>query len=164
MVAFTTIVALLCAAWSDLATRRIPDSACIAIVAAGSVGRVMVGPAALAWSVGLSAILFWVLVLAHARGVLGGGDVKLLSATMIGLPPEASLHLLTATAISGGVLALLYLALRRLPDPAPRSSPTPPLRRVCTVERWRIRRHGPLPYGVAIAGGGVWTLLSHIGS
>jgi prepilin peptidase CpaA len=35
--------------------------------------------------------------------------------------------------------------------------------RIYGVERWRIRRRGPLPYGVAIAAGGVFTLLHVIG-
>jgi hypothetical protein len=36
--------------------------------------------------------------------------------------------------------------------------------RICRIESWRIRRHAPLPYGIAIAAGGVWTLLLNFGS
>ena len=33
-------------------------------------------------------------------------------------------------------------------------------RRVYAIERWRHLRHAPLPYGVAIACGGIWTIFS----
>jgi prepilin peptidase CpaA len=61
--------------------------------------------------------------------------------------------MLLATAIAGGVLALLQLGLRgRLAAPS-RPRPAGLLRRVLRCEAWRIRRGAPLPYGVAIAAG-----------
>ncbi len=158
------IAALARAAWSDLATRIIPNRACIAIVAAGTATRAMAGMAPLAWSLGVSVLLFCLLAAAHARGLLGGGDVKLISATAIALPPAGALLFLSATALAGGGLAAIHLLLRMLPPPAPNPAGTPLLHRVCAVERWRIRRHAPLPYGIAIAGGGCWALLSTLGS
>ena len=69
-----------------------------------------------------------------------------------------------ATALAGGVLVLLHLALRRLPAPTrcPPGAAGP--RRVWTIERWRVRRRGALPYGVAIACGGTWAILSGWGA
>ncbi|MDR3530616.1 MAG: prepilin peptidase [Rhodopila sp.] len=164
IIAALTITALAYAAWSDLATRILPNSTTLAIAAAGVAARAIAGPAALAWSIGLSVLLFFLLVFAHARGALGGGDVKLMSATTIGLAPLDSLHFLSATALAGGVLALLHLLGRRLPPPVPCPAGAPALRRVWRIERWRIRRHAPMPYGVAIAAGGAWALLSNLGS
>jgi prepilin peptidase CpaA len=158
------IPALAYAAWSDLIMRLIPNRACVVIATAGLIARSLAGAAPLAWSVGLAALLFCLLVAAHARGLLGGGDVKLISATAIGMPLTGSILFLSATALVGGVLAAIHLALRRLPPPALGSRGASPFRRICTVERWRIRRHAPLPYGIAIAGGGVWALLSNLGS
>jgi hypothetical protein len=34
---------------------------------------------------------------------------------------------------------------------------------VLSAERWRIARHGSLPYGVAIACGGIWVIVSQAG-
>lgn len=164
IIAALIIVALTYAAWSDLATRISPNRASIAIAVVGVATRAAAGPAALGWSVGLSCVLFSLLVVAHARGIVGGGDVKLISATTIGLPPQGSLHFLTAVALAGGVLAMIHLLLRRLPQSAPCPAGSPHFSRVCRIERWRVPRHAPMPYGVAIAAGGVWVLLSNLGS
>lgn len=158
------IAALANAAWSDLKTRIIPNRACGAIVAAGIAARAIVGAAPLAWSLGFSALLFGVLVAAHARGILGGGDVKLIAATAMALSPAGTVQFLVATALTGGGMAAAHLLLRYLPPPAPCSAGASLLNRVCTIERWRIRRHAPMPYGIAIASGGSWALLSTLGS
>lgn len=73
--------------------------------------------------------------------------------------------------LAGGVIGLGYLAAPRF---APRLQPaaarpplrTPPPRRLSArflaVEARRLRRGGPLPYGVAIAFGGILVLLKGI--
>lgn len=158
------VAALAYAAWSDLTTRIIPNRACVAILAAGITARAIAGATPLAWSLGFSALLFCILVAAHARGILGGGDVKLISATAIALPPAGAVLFLSATALAGGGLAAAHLLLRYLPPPSPCPAGAPLLSRVCAIERWRIRRHSPLPYGIAIASGGSWALLFTLGS
>ena len=150
------------AAWRDIATRTIPNGACLAIAALGLALRATEGWLALATSLAAAALLFLVLLFCHARGFLGGGDVKLLTALALGLPPLGSWNLVVATALAGGVLALIYLALHRVP--AARLSLPPraganALRRVLAVESWRIRSRGPMPYGVAIAIGAAIVLL-----
>ncbi len=79
---------LLLAAWCDLATRTIPDSVSIALAALGLLARVAadgLAPAAVSFLVaaGLFAAFVWL----HARGFIGGGDVKLISALAVGFPP-----------------------------------------------------------------------------
>jgi prepilin peptidase CpaA len=154
------IAALAWAAWSDLATRTIPDRASLALLAAGLAQRLTLGLEAAALSCLVALALLALLVAAHARGLLGGGDVKLMAAAAAGFPPPGILRFLTAMAIAGGCLALLHLALRRRAAP-PRRAPSPrgPLARVAAAESWRIRRRGPLPYGVAIACGAAWVIL-----
>jgi prepilin peptidase CpaA len=103
--------------------------------------------------------LFLLLLLAAMRGALGGGDVKLAAAMATGLSPAATWDFVFATVMIGGLLGLIYLAG---PHIAPRLRPiagAPLLRRILTVEAWRLRRRGPVPYGVAIAGGGIFVLL-----
>jgi len=159
------VVALLgCAAWSDLATRRIPDRISLAVAAVGPLAAIATGINALLWSVALAALVFVALACLHARGWLGGGDVKLSTAIVLGLPPSGCYQFFIVTVLAGGMLALLHLTLRLLPIPAACPAGAAVLRRVCTAERWRICRKGPLPYGIAIACGGAWAILSGIGS
>ncbi len=152
-----------CAALSDLATRTIPDQACIALALLGAGMRLYAGLAALAVSAGVAAGVFAVLVLVHARGALGGGDVKLIGAVALGLAPAQTYRFLVATILTGGLLGLLHLALRHAPPPARCKRPASSVHRIITAERWRIRRKGSLPYGIAIACGGAWVLLTGMG-
>ena len=173
LVAVATIGLLAVAAMSDLATRTIPDEACIALALLGCGARLLAGTAALAVSAGVAIGLFAVLVLAHARGALGGGDVKLAAAMALGLAPAQTYRFLVATVLAGGVLSLLHLILRRAPPPARLAVRSPEagrplrrasvIRRVIVAERWRIRRKGSLPYGIAIACGGAWVTLTGVG-
>jgi prepilin peptidase CpaA len=150
------------AAWNDVALRRIPNEAVIAVAGIGAGLRGAEGAAPLLLSLLGAAAVFALLLLPYARGWLGGGDVKLLTAIAIAVPPLETTQLLGATALAGGVLALLYLALRRAPAPAP--GPRRSIAgRVLAIERARIRRGGPLPYGVAIAVGTVAMFLGQGG-
>ncbi len=167
LLALLTVGLLAVAAVSDLATRTIPDEACIALALLGFGARLFAGVTAVAVSVVVAVALFALLVLAHARGALGGGDVKLAAAMAVGLAPAQTYRFVVATVIAGGVLSLLHLLLRRAPPPArsvTRSSTRASLaRRIVTIERWRIRRKGSLPYGIAIACGGAWVTLAGLG-
>ncbi|MGA3399357.1 MAG: prepilin peptidase [Acetobacteraceae bacterium] len=163
------VVALLVlAALADIATRTIPDTIAAAVAVLGMAARLRAGPSALALSVAAALVLFVLLVVLHARGLMGGGDVKLAAATCLGLSLQAVHPFVVVTAMAGGVLALLHLAGRwalrdvRRPLPAPRGASLP--RRIFSAERWRIARHGSLPYGVAIACGGIWAVLNGQGS
>ena len=157
------IALLAVAAWRDLATREIPDGICIAVAVVGLALRAGAGPGPMAWSLGLAALMFGALVALHALGGLGGGDVKLAAATVLGLPPVRVYHFVVITVLAGGALVLVHLALRLLPPAAACPAGASSLRRVWVVERWRVRRRGPLPYGVAIACGGAVAILSGIG-
>jgi prepilin peptidase CpaA len=111
----------------------------------------------------LALLLFILLVALYARGMMGGGDVKLAAATALGLSPGSQYGFVVVTALAGGVLALLHLVLRRAlrgarARPPPRGAGV--FQRVLAAERWRIARRGSLPYGVAIACGGIWAVLA----
>lgn len=143
----------------DIATRLIRNEICLALAFLGIVGQ-LAGPMQLGQSLIVAAILFLVLFVIYQRGMIGGGDVKLLIALAIGLPLTGVVELLTVTALAGGVLAAMHLMMRRLPHPKLAPAGSSLVRRVYAVERWRHLRHAPLPYGVAIACGGIWTILS----
>ena len=111
------------------------------------------------------AVLFAAFLPLHARGAFGGGDIKLITALAVGFAPSTTLDFLLSTVMAGGVLGLLYLSLRLLPQPSPlvpRPAAWPP-RRVVALERRRFSRRGPLPYAVAIAAGGILTLTKPFG-
>ncbi|WP_375166985.1 MULTISPECIES: prepilin peptidase [Bradyrhizobium] len=153
------ILLLLYVATIDIATRLISNEICLALAFLGIAAQLL-APMQLAQALIVVAILFLVLLVIYQRGMIGGGDVKLLVALAIGLPLTGVIQLLTATALAGGVLAALHLMMRRLPQPRLAPAGSSLIRRVYAVERWRHLRHAPLPYGVAIASGGIWTILS----
>ena len=156
---FLAILLLLYAATADIATRLIRNEICLALAVLGIAGQ-LASPMQLAQSLIVAAILFLLLFGIHQLGKMGGGDVKLLTALAVGLPLTGVMQLLTVTAIAGGVLALIHLTMRRLPYPRLAPAGSSLVRRVYAVERWRHLRHASLPYGVAIACGGIWTILS----
>jgi prepilin peptidase CpaA len=88
--------------------------------------------------IGVALLVFGLLALAFAAGMMGGGDVKLAAAAALWFPPLATVKLLVVMSVAGGVLTLLVLALHRA--------------------RRRLGRP-KIPYGVAIAAGG-WAILA----
>ncbi|MDA9437877.1 pilus assembly protein CpaA [Bradyrhizobium sp. CCBAU 51745] len=153
------ILLLLYVATIDLATRLIRNELCLALALLGIAAQLS-SPALLAQSLVSAAILFLLLLVVYMRGWMGGGDVKLLVALAVGLPLTGVIDLLTITALAGGILALVHLLMRLLPYPKLAPAGSSLARRVYAIERWRNLRHAPLPYGVAIACGGIWTVLS----
>ena len=154
------MLALLAAgAWQDIATRTIPDEVNALLFVVGSLARLAQGPQELLYS-GLSAMMLFLLCMSlYSRGLVGGGDVKLITACAIGLSPSDCYVFVVATALAGGILGITYLLFSRRLAPMRLAKRTSILKRVIAVETWRVRRRGPLPYGVAIAAGGAFVLL-----
>lgn len=155
----SVLALLLIAAWRDFATRTIPDTVSILIAALGILLRALQGPSALVVSAAAALLLFLVLLLLFARGFIGGGDVKIMTALAIALPPADSYRFVIITVMAGGVLGIAYLLLSFRPRRPSGTGPKSLLRRVAVIESWRIGRRGPLPYGIAIAAGGAFVLL-----
>jgi Flp pilus assembly protein protease CpaA len=153
------ILLLLYVATIDIATRLIRNEICVALALLGIASQ-QPNSMQVAESLITAAILFLLLLVVYTCGGIGGGDVKLLTALAIGFPPTGAIQLLTITVLAGGVLALAHLVMRLLPYPRLAPAGSSLARRVYAIERWRHLRHAPLPYGVAIACGGIWTILS----
>lgn len=84
----------------------------------------------MAWQAGVATGVFALFVAAYAAGQMGGGDVKLIGALALWLPPGAVLSMLLVMSLLGGALTILFL-----------------------LDRWR-RRTGEvpeIPYGIAIS-------------
>jgi len=94
-----------------------------------------------------------------AAGWMGGGDVKLMGAAAVLVPPPLVPMFVAALSIAGAVLALMYLAARPLMPAPARQRPRGLLARACRAEQWRISRGGPLPYACAIASGFLFVIL-----
>lgn len=161
IIPYAETLILLYVAFADVAARLISNKVCLLLALLAIVRLPFGEPQQLLASVYGAGVLFALLLIAHSRGYIGGGDVKLLTALSIGLSATSVIQFLTVTVLAGGVLALLHLMMRVLPYPALPPVGSSLARRVYAVERWRNLRHAPLPYGLAIACGGIWTVLSH---
>lgn len=132
-------IALLFAAFTDLRRRQIDNglNAAVALSAplfwwASGFGWPTIG-----LQLAVTAASFAVLCALFALRVMGGGDVKLLTALALWIRPEWFAQLLLIMALLGGVLTVLVVFWH-----------------VTLRQRDRI----VIPYGVAIAGAGLWIL------
>jgi prepilin peptidase CpaA len=143
--------ALVAAARADLTSYQIPNRYALAIALAfffiavdGGWHAAFLGLAAGAVTFGLGTVLF-------AKGWLGGGDVKLISAVALWVAPPLLAPFALITSLAGAILSIAMLTpLRRcLPAPPADLAPETGLRQ-------------PIPYGVAIAAGGLFVLLKRV--
>src|SRR5881394_4186490 len=106
-------------------------------------------PTALGMAVACAVVVFAVGAAAFAVGGLGGGDVKLFAAVSLFAGPPRLLDFLAVTALVGGVLGLAILAGAPIGRPA-----------MAEGGSLRTRLRSGLPYGPAIAAGGLWLVAS----
>jgi prepilin peptidase CpaA len=142
---------LLMAAWQDLRSMQIADGLSLGIAGAFAAWALagLAGGTLSFWSVALALAcaigVFALGALAFAAGVLGGGDVKLLAASSLFAGPALMLDFIATVALAGGLLGIAILAGAPIGSAAPTSDGT-----------LRTRLRGDLPYGPAIAAGGLW--------
>ncbi|MGO9545944.1 MAG: prepilin peptidase [Rhodomicrobium sp.] len=155
-----SLAALAGCAATDLRARIVPDEFAVLIAVCG----LALGLRFEAGQVGISLLaaigVFATLgVLAH-YGFIGGGDVKLISAVTLLVPPDRVGLLLIEIALAGGVLSCLYLAAGALLRAMPRFRAE--LRKIGSKSAFRkwVRREGtrvasgyPMPYALAVLGG-----------
>jgi prepilin peptidase CpaA len=154
---FVGLAVLSFAALHDLAFRTIPNWVPITLVLLGVLLRTASG-SLLFGLLGCLAV-FLAAAFCWRRGWLGGGDVKLLGACTMLVPPSQAVDLLLSVALAGGGLAVLYMLLARSLPLLVTSRPSGILRRICRVERYRMQRRSSLPYASAIAAGVLFVLL-----
>lgn len=91
--------------------RRIVPNKLVAVVAALGIALRLLAGGNLIWLSVITAVgVFLVLGFAARGGMIGGGDVKLISAATLLVAPLQVPNLLLAIAIVGGLLSLAYLA------------------------------------------------------
>jgi prepilin peptidase CpaA len=136
------------AAYTDVRSRRIPNALAVAVATLGVIRLILDGdPGAALDSVAVAAAIFAVGFLLFWRGLIGGGDVKLMAATGLLVGYHALSEFLVAMSLFGLVATLAVLAADRL-GAVPVAATHDPTRVRPTV-----------PYGVAIAASGILTLV-----
>ena len=149
-------VLLVGVAVQDIVARTVSDHTAVALSVTGLTMRFFDGTVVItgviAIAVFLAALACWY------RGWLGGGDVKLLGATMLLVPPPHQATVLVLMSLVGGAISVVYLVTRQWLRHPPGTRPSSFAGRVWRVEQWRLCRGGPIPYAVAIAAGAIGTL------
>jgi prepilin peptidase CpaA len=104
------------AAYTDVATRRIPNALAIALCVAGVAVHVTEGFAPVFAALALALAVMIVGTLIFSLGLIGGGDVKLVAAAAAALgSPGDVVALVLYTMLAGGIIALIFsLAQRRI--------------------------------------------------
>lgn len=150
------------AAYSDIRTLRISNSICIVVALLGLLrllvlsflsGDLATGLYTTLSSIGSAAIVLFIGLLLFARRLIGGGDVKLLAATVLLIEPHNLFPFFMMMSIFGALLAILMLALKHSPLPAylgPRFA------------AFAVTTKMMVPYGVAIGVAGSITLLAQL--
>lgn len=133
-------IALVIAAFTDLKSRRIANWLNLTIALGAPFFWWASGMSLwpdVAAQLGLTAAIFVVLSILFAMKAMGGGDVKLLTALALWIQPLVYLKLLIMMALLGGVLTIGF-------------------------GMWHVARRQreklAIPYGVAIALAGLWTI------
>jgi prepilin peptidase CpaA len=131
------------AAYRDVKTLKIPNLLAAAIAALGLFRLIVIGdPHAALYTVGAGLAVLLATFLLFWRGVLGGGDAKLMAATALLVGYHDLFRFLALMSVFGLLVTLAVLATARRPEPDSLA-----------------KRPLAVPYGVAIAGGALVTLL-----
>jgi len=137
------IALFVAAAYGDVRTLRIPNALVAAVAVLGVVRLIMIGDLSTALYTACASVVVLVLVfLLFWRGLVGGGDAKLITAATLLVGYHDLFHFLVLMSICGVLVTLAVLVTHR----SSAKQPQPKARLA-------------VPYGVAIAGGGIVTLL-----
>jgi prepilin peptidase CpaA len=154
------LFAIVC--WGDLKDRRIPNELSLGVAGLAAIRLLAAGNAVAAGYTLVAGFgVFAIAFLLFSRGLFGGGDAKLVTAVALLVGHSELLQFMLAMSLCGLGLTLLILAedrarrylgwSRRLTQPAPALDATASPAYGLTV-----------PYGVAIAAAGLWTLMNQI--
>lgn len=164
------VALLLLAALEDLRTRRIPNWLVIG-VAVVWLPWLFAGPGNEGWPAAslLALGAFLAGALLFSRGVLGGGDVKLITAVTLWAGLQHLALFTFVMSLTGGLLAVMSLVWQRfgwmvVPLLVPLQPTFGPLRPILRDRPAGAGEPDPvsLPYGIAIAAGGLAVALQHL--
>jgi prepilin peptidase CpaA len=156
-----SLIVLGVSAGIDLRDRLIRNEFVIALAVIGLAQGLASRPGMIWLSALVAVIVFFGLgILAHFR-IIGGGDLKLISAATLLVPPDRVGQLLIEIILAGGLLSCLYLAarygLKSLPAFRSAAAKVDTSRsgfaRMIRTECSRIAAGSPMPYALAVLGG-----------
>jgi prepilin peptidase CpaA len=156
-----SLIVLSLSAGADLKDRLIPNGFVIAVAAIGLGQSLVVRPGSAGLSLVAALVVFMGLgILAHYK-FIGGGDLKLISAATLLVPPDRVGLLLLYIALAGGALSCVYLAahfalkrIHSLQGAAMEGKPSVSgIGGMIKTERARILAGDSLPYALAVLGG-----------
>jgi len=135
-------------ACSDAIEFKIPNSASFGLAAFYPI-YVLTSPVAVnwPWSVAIALVIFIPGVLLFASGMVGGGDIKFLTAASLWAGPKMIIPMIVAMSLAGGLLALLIWGNRWFRQLRPAAHGD------ISLTTAAYAAHRRLPYGVAIAAG-----------
>lgn len=141
---------MLAAALSDFKNLRISNKLCLALAGLFPL-YVLTAPHEMAWiqHVGIAALVLVMGFGLFAMRLIGGGDIKMLSAAALWAGPKLIATLLIYTTLAGGALAIAFATAALLRALMKHQS--------LTDGAWH---KAPVPYGVAIACGGICALVT----
>lgn len=139
---------LIFAAVSDVATMKIPNWVSIALAAAFPIYALIAGMAwtEIGWHLAFGFAVLIVGYLLFQINVMGGGDAKLIAAASVWTGVGSFGAFALWTALAGGALAIILMFARKAVQPSDA--------RPAFVNRL-LKPRGGVPYGVAIAAGGL---------
>ena len=152
---FVSLGGLVLAAGYDLATFTIPNRVVAMVGLANTLAMVLAVPdiSTAAQYIATGLVVLLVGAVLFALRMWGAGDAKLLAAVSLAVGSKGLIVLGLWTALSGGGLALIFLVLRRLP-----------MLGKTRLGQWylpTLLANNGVPYGVAIAAGGIIAFASH---
>lgn len=172
--------------YGDWRNRRIPNKLCLAIAALGLVGLFVAGdPLGAAYTVGLASAIFCAAFILFACGVFGGGDAKLITATVLLIGYRHLIDFLFLMSLFGAALGIFALARGKFGPwlehlqigmslgkarfvsatlaEGPAASRLEPIPRAAmgggSADRAVTSASLTVPYGVAVAAAGIVTLI-----
>ncbi len=150
------------AAAMDIKERIIPDEIVILTALSGLILCFAMRPGETGLRLAAAAAVFLGFALLCRYGMVGGGDVKLLAAVSLLVPPHDLGKLLIEIALAGGLLSCVYLAASFMLGSVPLRSAAleshggAPLSRWLRLESARIASRKQVPYAIAIFAGVSW--------
>ncbi|MBV9717935.1 MAG: prepilin peptidase [Candidatus Eremiobacteraeota bacterium] len=151
-----TLAACVAASYTDVRARRIPNALTGSLAAAAAIVHAFGGWQQLVVSLGVMALLTIGGALIYSRGGIGGGDIKLAIAASGMLSYPLCVPFLLYTALAGGALAVLFIALRPNERPSFSRIALTTIGATNGITAQRVT----LPYAVAFAAGAIVVALS----
>jgi prepilin peptidase CpaA len=142
----TSFVALSGATVSDLKRRIVPNPLVLVLAAGGTGLHLLADPRTLWASLAAALAILFLLGQLARRGIVGGGDAKLIAAASLLVLPGQVVTLLLEIAIAGGVLSLIFMVKGAAPQPVAGPSTG--------------SRSATLPYSPAVLGGTLFFALT----